>query len=230
MGRQKGRRRLTCAAAWTLAVTASPFAFAQDEGPVVRATDGVPLVRVHVDASPDVALLRETQTAWARVCQAPCDAALPVGVRYRVTGGASSMSDPFLLAGLPGSREIVVVDTGGQTRRVAGVVSVVASPLLFLGGLTLTFVGALSDTSQPALVLTGVGVALVGAPLALVTGIVLLVSGGGGKDQVEQQLENGQSASLKAPAWADLASWSGSAPEARRPPSALGVPLVSGRF
>lgn len=214
---------LAFVAACAIAVATPSRAFAQDD----ERGEGV---RVHLDASPGVTLLQETPAAWARVCQAPCDTVMPARVRYRVSGGASSMSDPFLLAGLPGSREIVVVDTGAQTRLVVGVVGVVASPILFFGGLTMALAGALSDTSQPALALTGVGLALVGAPVALIGGIVLIASGAGGKDRVEQQLENGQSASLKAPAWADGASWRGAALEARQPPAAVGVPLVSGTF
>jgi hypothetical protein len=223
MGRRQVRRVLAFAAALPLVLAAPPAAFAQDEQQVVG-------VRVHVDADPEVTLLQETPTAWARVCQAPCDAVLPAGVRYRVIGGASSMSDPFLLSGLPGSREVIVVDTSGQTRRVVGVVSVVASSILFLGGIALAVAGLASDPGQPALVLTGIGVAVGVAPAALITGIVLIARGAGGKDQVEQELENDRSASLKAPAWADGASWRGAAPEAMRTPSAVGVPLVSGTF
>jgi hypothetical protein len=196
-----------------------------------------PLVRVHITSPRAMQLYRRLPgtSEWAHACESPCDAELPLGDEYRVTGGGNGGTKEFRLEGQPGGTVEIALDppavggmvAGGLLGGVGGMVLYVAS---------LTWLGASAaestDCAEPvfasqcssdrglrdgSLVAMGLGTA------AMVLGIVIVVNAS--RTDVVQHpatTEPSQAAFLREPTWhsAPIAPAGGS----------MMMPIFGGRF
>ena len=121
-------------------------------------------VRVHVKSSRAVTLdtLGPEATFWKHLCEAPCDADVPLDGLYRVTAHGIQQSSPVELEAGPGDAVLLDVSIRTNEDRQTGERLIIASYVAAAAGLGLE-IGALSinpsSDAQPVLLWSGIGVA-----------------------------------------------------------------------
>ena len=199
-----------------------------------------PEVWVHVDA-PQGVLVQQDKTNdddWVTVCTAPCDAPLPTGFYYRVTGGGIKTSADFAFHASPGTRETVVVDGASKSGFVIGVIGMIVGGIVGYVGLLLVSFGDLQagfdDTSNSGSTsnsgTTGAGAAMIVVGLvAAVGGLVLTLSNA--KTKVGQD-DAASRTGLLLPGslTTGMPTWNTSVTERRDSPPVAGIPIFGGRF
>jgi hypothetical protein len=194
--------------------------------PMALPADGTVIVHLQGEAS-DIRL--ETQVdkrKWAEVCSAPCDRPVPIGPPYRVNGAGMRPSRPFHLAGMPGERVVLVVDSGSTAAFVGGLVLVGVGGVALLGGIvTLIVAYSMKDTGLKTggADLVGWTLTAAGAPVFL-GGILLWPAG---RTSVEQSVNESRPRAAND-AWKRGPTWTGAM---NLPlPSFLSVPLLQRSF
>lgn len=141
---------------------------------IVTQTPGVVLERrigsLATDPRPP---LWESEPRWERVCDAPCDAAAPVGAEFHIAGEGVTTSGPFALHGP--STELRVDGGSSTARRVGSWFTIVGFVAAATGGALLA-VAALkpADPKQPS---TGLGAGGIASIVTLATGSVMGFTG-----------------------------------------------------
>jgi hypothetical protein len=62
----------------------------------------------------------QASSSWTRVCESPCDAELPIGDAYRISGSGVSDSKEITLDAPPNGAVDVVVDPSNKTGMIVG--------------------------------------------------------------------------------------------------------------
>lgn len=138
----------------------------------------VAAVTVHIDTTRAEVRLQGRpgdDFEWTRMCDAPCDARVPLAWEYRIVGDGLRASQAFLLDGRAGDRIVLTLDPSTNAGYVGGILVTVA------GGIVI-FVGAI-------ILVTGLLVALLAvdnagefvAGGALVVGVGITISYFGSK-------------------------------------------------
>lgn len=103
-----------------------------------------PRARVHITSRKQVILYRRPAgtNSWTQACTSPCDAELPIGDGYRITGSGVAQSKEFHLQASPGGAVDVVVDPPSQGGMVVGGVMAYGGAATAYVGLLTALVGA----------------------------------------------------------------------------------------
>jgi hypothetical protein len=194
------------------------------------APDG-PHVRVHITTPKQVILYRRApgSTSWSRVCTSPCDAEVPLGGSYRITGNGVPATAPFSIEANPGSVVDLAVDPASTGGMIGGGFLAATGGTIGFVGLVLAAVGeagaprhdrgasgmsrdAAEDVRNAGLVTLAVG------GLLTLGGILIFVSSG--KTDVTQASSSADHAAagrpldafLRAPSWRRQATAEAAAP------------------
>ena len=166
-----------------------------------------PRARVHITSPKLVQLYRRPAgtTGWTNACASPCDADLPVGDDYRISGSGVAQSSEFRLKG--GDHVELVVNptsTGGMV--AGGLVAGTGAFAVYVGFLT-TLVGSVYayDRPGPAARDAGIGIMLVGAA-ATALGLVVLVNSAGTEVSQQGGPTQEKDAFLREPTWRGFSS------------------------
>jgi len=197
-------------------------------------------VLVHMDAEEGVVLesIAPGSGRWALVCAAPCDAQVPLGREYRISGEGIRPSRPFGIQAPPGQRVTLSVVTGSRAGYSGGLALTSVGSAAVVVGLFVVLFGALGTCDSfgnctPAdggvetagLVITLAGVAV------LVGGIILVASNSRSRatqtigELVPQAPARPETAWLRAPLWHDAIRES-----AAGQPKSIGIPIFSHSF
>lgn len=122
-------------------------------------------------------------TDWTKICESPCDVALPLHRVYRVDGPGVRPSAPFHLQGRDGGAVDVHVSARHSTDFYIGVTATAAGGTATLVGLTGWYVSALGDSIENGLSgrserntqMPWIGVTAVGVGV-LASGLVILLT------------------------------------------------------
>ncbi len=137
---------------------------------------------VHIDAEIPVILEQSTYGGddWHPVCQAPCDASLPLQASYRISGDGTRRSKPFVISPTPDGKATLDVARGTTTGFALGITFVATGPIVFLIGLAVTVLGAAASSANDCTNATGSRCTASDAGAVITTGIVLMGVGIGG--------------------------------------------------
>jgi hypothetical protein len=167
-----------------------------------------PRARVHITSSSTVVLYRRVpgSTAWTMACTSPCDAELPLGDSYRVTGNGVAQSSEFSLQGSPNSTIELKVDgqsTGGMV--LGGALAAIGSLVGYVGLLVVAVTldehsSSDDDARAGGLVAMGLGT------VAVLGGLLIFLSSA--KTDVTQN-QTGSSGSNRRldTAWKRMPTW-----------------------
>lgn len=108
-----------------------------------------PRARVHITGRNKIILYRRPagSMAWSQACTSPCDAALPIGDTYRLTGNGVPQSKEFRLDAPPGGSVDINVDPPSTPGIVLGGIMAYGGGLTAYVGLILTLAGLGEDSS-----------------------------------------------------------------------------------
>jgi hypothetical protein len=100
-------------------------------------------VRVHISSPKNVILFRRASgsTAWVQACTSPCNAELPLGDTYRITGNGVPASAPFTLEGPPGGLVDITVAPASNAGMIGGGFLAATGATVGFVGLVLTLAG-----------------------------------------------------------------------------------------
>jgi hypothetical protein len=195
-------------------------------------------VLVHIDSPQEVNLMRKSGKNYDIVCTSPCDAMVPVGETYRISGsGVTSSADFHFGSAGPGQRIVLHVDPGSTGTRAGGWVIFGIGTATLVAGLTVMLIGALQNTVSNALsgsrgsggaplVAAGAALSLAGVA-GLVVGIVMAVGSKTKTQQETQQAAKADDRWLRVPAWAETAKTGSPRDDA---PRAWSIPVLGGTF
>ncbi len=196
---------------------------------------------VHLDTDQGLVLesIAPGTGRWAMVCAAPCDAQLPIGREYRISGEGVRPSRPFGLGAAPGQRVIITASGASRGAFAGGVALTTVGTAAVIIGLVVLLVGAAGTCDAFSGVCTGSssGAETAGAVIsiagaaAMVGGIILMASNARTRTTqiVAQALppapDRPQTAWLRAPIWHESPRESASGL-----PKTVGIPLLSHSF
>jgi hypothetical protein len=192
-------------------------------------------VTVHLKAPRGTELQRLlVDDSWETVCVAPCDRELSTAFVYRVDAPWILSSSSFRLASGT-SGETIAVDPGYVGLRIAGtLLAVLGTPVVAVGTvLTAVFLPIWAgsgfapqtggDFNLPGLVGVSLGITAVGA-VPLVAGILLLRQHTTVRQSPDAPIVPSDASYLvRAPSWERRPEWTPA-------PTAVGFPLLTGRF
>jgi hypothetical protein len=183
-----------------------------------------PMVWVHLEGRDDAAMQEDTtgDKEWSTVCSAPCDKPLPAGYDYRVLAPGMKTSSAFTLHGETGSKAYVVIHGASRTGSVVGWVGVIVGAAMVLVALDASGGGSSQNLDWPLL---GTGVAVAGGGLALLlinakTTVSQAVAPSGTSAVLPDSLNRARNERM----WKDVE------PGQAGLPSAIGIPMLGGRF
>ena len=195
---------------------------ARAAAPPPVAAPSVRTVTVHIDSERAARLeVRAANgSSWIPLCNAPCDAAVPLVATYRITGDGMRATPPFGLDGAPGGSVAIEIEPASKAGFVGGIVLISASPIVSIVGLFVLVAQSTEHSSSGST--AGIALSL-GGLVGVGAGVFLLV---GNSSSKETQTVRGlgenppKTTARREPTWKDFG------PVAPAPPQ-LTVPLFT---
>jgi hypothetical protein len=215
-----------------------PFAQAPPPGSFLPAPlTGSAFVHVAADSGVTLESIAPGEQ-WTLACTAPCDAELPLGNQYRISGSSVRRSRPFAITAIPGQHAVITVSAGSKRRFAGGVALLSVGAAAAAVGLFVFAIGATECSDGGVVVCVdgyapNSGLVLAGA-ITLLAGVGTLL--GGVALLSDSRTRETQTFAALAPAtrpdtaWLRAPMWREAARNTPGLPKALGFPIFSRSF
>jgi hypothetical protein len=175
---------------------------------------------------------------WELACTAPCDAELPLGNQYRISGPSIRRSRPFAITASPGQHAVITVSAGSKGAFAGGVALLSVGAAAAAVGLFVFAIGA-TECSDGGVVVCVDGYApnsglVVAGAVTLLVGVGTLLSGVALMS--DSRTREAQTFAALVPkarpdtAWLRAPMWRDAVRETPGMPKAVGFPIFAQSF